>query len=105
MVEVREVTLRLARSQRTWHGGITCRIVYDLVATELWSAKSEVKERAEPPQATVQTKKEQLDGITKLPKKCNGRNAGEVFARAWCFQKEADAIIWKGRRQGILGAL
>jgi len=33
----REVTLRMAIANQPWYGGVTVRIVYDLVAAELWS--------------------------------------------------------------------
>lgn len=37
MLAAREVTLPMARAKRSWYGGVTVRIIYDLVAADLWS--------------------------------------------------------------------
>ncbi|AEO59479.1 hypothetical protein MYCTH_2128538 [Thermothelomyces thermophilus ATCC 42464] len=37
LILAREAILCLASSQSSWHGGITARIVYDMVVAELWS--------------------------------------------------------------------
>ncbi|KAK2018744.1 hypothetical protein LZ32DRAFT_653516 [Colletotrichum eremochloae] len=72
MLLAREVTLRMAKVQQQqqqqqqqgrWYGGVTVRIVYDLVAAELWSQNMDFitsQDRFEPRKA-VQTR--QVGGI------------------------------------------
>ncbi|KAH6982570.1 hypothetical protein EDB80DRAFT_768209 [Ilyonectria destructans] len=41
MLLAREATLRIERHKRKWYGGITDRIIYDMIAAELWSKSIE----------------------------------------------------------------
>ncbi|KAK4141492.1 prion-inhibition and propagation-domain-containing protein [Dichotomopilus funicola] len=82
MVKAREVTLRIARSQSKWHGGITARIVYDLVAAELWSTKLEYREDTDAFQVTRHAKEEQIDGIVKFAKEMKWPYVDEIHDTA-----------------------
>ncbi|GKT57156.1 TPR domain containing protein [Colletotrichum tofieldiae] len=62
MLVAREVTLRMAKAKQRWYGGVTVRIVYDLVAAELWSQNMELSGQARfEPHKAVQER--QVGGI------------------------------------------
>ncbi|OKO98068.1 hypothetical protein PENSUB_9648 [Penicillium subrubescens] len=43
MLIAREVTLRIQRSNQRWYGGITPRVLYDMIAADLWARNMEIK--------------------------------------------------------------
>ncbi|KAH7270926.1 prion-inhibition and propagation-domain-containing protein [Fusarium solani] len=65
LVEAREVTLRIASDKRRWYGGITDRIVYDMIVAELWGQNMELKDNGMF-EAHRTIKERQLDGIIKF---------------------------------------
>ncbi|SPN96524.1 uncharacterized protein DNG_00050 [Cephalotrichum gorgonifer] len=68
MLLAREATLRMARSKRRWHGGVTTRVVLAQALAELWSKSmvftgTDTTFRFEPDRTV---KERQMDGIVKF---------------------------------------
>lgn len=43
MLVARELTLRIQQANQRWYGGITRRIIYDMIAADLWARHMEIK--------------------------------------------------------------
>jgi hypothetical protein len=65
LVMARELSLRMDRDKRRWYGGITNRIVYDMIAADLFG-RNMMFEDDGMFQASQQTKEQQLQGILKF---------------------------------------
>lgn len=46
MVIARELTLRIQQADQRWYGGITRRVIYDMIAADLWVRHLEIKPEA-----------------------------------------------------------
>lgn len=43
MLVARELTLRIQLANQSWYGGITSRVIYDMIAADLWARNMEIK--------------------------------------------------------------
>ncbi|KAF7172147.1 hypothetical protein CNMCM5623_004401 [Aspergillus felis] len=75
----REANLRIQRAERRWYGGITNRVIYDMVAADLFASHMELKDGPEqgytPSPGVV---KQQLDGVIKFADEMQWPYADEI---------------------------
>lgn len=102
LLEAREVLLRIQHEKRKWYGGITVRIVYDLIAAELWNNNMPIKEGDELTfEPTRKTKEVQLSGIVKFVEEMKWPYADEVRVMANTLlsdkgsQLAVDTRVWE----------
>ncbi|KAJ5369216.1 uncharacterized protein N7496_008976 [Penicillium cataractarum] len=88
MVIARELTLRIQLANQRWYGGITRRVIYDMIAADLWTRHVEIKPVAAAfgiPKAVFQR---QVHGIIRFVDEMRWPYADEI-------QKEANHLLEK----------
>ena len=80
MLLSREVTLRLDKTKQKWFGGITTRIILDLVAAELWANSMELHPKTSSFLATEAVKTRQIEGIVKFAEEMQWPYLNEIQA-------------------------
>ncbi|TQN72551.1 Heterokaryon incompatibility protein S, partial [Colletotrichum shisoi] len=94
MLMAREVTLRMAKDKRRWYGGVTVRIVYDLVAAELWSRGMHLASK-DSFEAREATKAQQTNGILRFAEEMQWPYLSEIreMATKWLTPEASNIII------------
>ncbi|KAK6226119.1 TPR domain containing protein [Colletotrichum tabaci] len=94
MLMAREVTLRMAKDKRRWYGGVTVRIVYDLVAAELWSRGMYLASK-DSFEAREATKVQQTNGILRFAEEMQWPYLSEIreTAAKWLTPEASNIII------------
>ncbi|KAL2833511.1 hypothetical protein BJY01DRAFT_225150 [Aspergillus pseudoustus] len=59
----REALLRIRRDNTRWYGGITCRVLFDMIAADLWAEKMHSSTPGEGYRASPSVMHQQLDAI------------------------------------------
>ncbi|KAJ5151340.1 uncharacterized protein N7482_010592 [Penicillium canariense] len=77
MLVAREAILRIQRDDRRWYGGITTRVIYDMIAADLWAQNMEVNIDAGF-KVSKNVLQQQMDGIIKFVDEMQWPYADEV---------------------------
>jgi hypothetical protein len=85
MLIARELTLRIQRAAQRWYGGITPRVLYDMIAAELWTRNMKIKPTSGY-EVSKQVLQRQMHGIVKFADEMQWPYADEV-------RKEANHLL------------
>jgi hypothetical protein len=72
ILHAKEISLRLEKDQVRWHGGITHKVIYDMIAAELWLQGMQIQPSTQSGQSFTcrpETRKQQIEGMISFAEK------------------------------------
>jgi hypothetical protein len=69
ILHAKEISLRLEKDQGRWHGGITHKVIYDMIAAELWLQGMQIQPATKSFTVRPETLKRQIEGMISFAEK------------------------------------